>query len=131
MHLDDGSVLRSTLGGAGLAISKYTHEPTAAAAYAKLVASESIQCGIYFESGGQPGFRKAWTNETVNQRSGAFFAKTLETLDAAYLRPRFDGYLTFQDEASEVLSGAFHTRIARTPSRTGPSPYVCSSRMYW
>jgi multiple sugar transport system substrate-binding protein len=109
VHLDDGSVLRSTLGGAGLAISKHTYEPAAAAAYAKFVASESIQCGIYFESGGQPGFRKAWTNETVNQRSGAFFAKTLETLDAAYMRPRFDGYLTFQDEASEVV----HEHLSR------------------
>lgn len=103
VHLDDGSALRSTLGGAGLAISKYTHEPTAAAAYAKFVASGPVQCGVYFESGGQPGFRKAWTDAAVNLRSGGFFTKTLETLDAAYLRPRFDGYLSFQDEASEVV----------------------------
>jgi multiple sugar transport system substrate-binding protein len=103
VHLDDGVALRSTLGGAGLAISKHAHEPAAAAAYAQFVASEAVQCGVYFESGGQPGFRKAWIDAAINQRSGAFFAKTLETLDAAYLRPRFDGYLIFQDEAGEAV----------------------------
>jgi multiple sugar transport system substrate-binding protein len=103
IRLDDGAALRSTLGGAGLAISKHTQNPSVAAAYAQFVASESVQCGIYFESGGQPGFRKAWTDAEINRRSGTFFAKTLEVLDTAYLRPRFDGYLTFQDEASEVV----------------------------
>jgi multiple sugar transport system substrate-binding protein len=99
----NGTLLRSTLGGAGLAISKSCREPTVAAHYAAFVASDAVQRGIYFESGGQPGLRTAWTDMDVNKRSGDFFSNTLETLDRAYLRPRFDGYLTFQEEAGEVV----------------------------
>jgi multiple sugar transport system substrate-binding protein len=103
VHLEDGAVIRSTLGGAGLAISKHRREPAVAAAYAQFVASERTQCGIYFESGGQPGLRKAWTDAEVNRRSGNFFLKTLDVLDNAFLRPRFDGYLEFQDSAGVLV----------------------------
>ncbi len=103
VRLENGAVLRSTLGGAGLAISRHTRVAAVAATYAQFVASECTQRGIYFESGGQPGLRKAWTDVEINRRSGEFFRKTLDVLDNAYLRPRFDGYLEFQDAASEVI----------------------------
>jgi multiple sugar transport system substrate-binding protein len=103
VSLDDGTPLRSTLGGAGLAISKHTRYPEVAAAYAAFVASEQVQRGVYFESGGQPGHRKAWTDVAINGVCADFFERTLATLDNAYLRPRFDGYLYFQDHAGEVI----------------------------
>jgi multiple sugar transport system substrate-binding protein len=103
VRLENGGVLRSTLGGAGLAISRHTRASVIAAAYVQFVASERTQCGIYFESGGQPGLRKAWTDAEVNRRSGNFFLKTLDVLDNAFLRPRFDGYLEFQDSAGELV----------------------------
>jgi multiple sugar transport system substrate-binding protein len=39
----------------------------------------------------------------VNRQSHDFFRDTLETLDAAYLRPRFNGYMRFQDEVGPLI----------------------------
>jgi len=99
----EGEPLRSTLGGAGLAISSACKHKEVAAEYAAYVASEACQTTLYFNSGGQPGHRAAWTNEEVNRRSNGFFENTLQTLDQAYLRPRFFGYLDFQDQGGQIV----------------------------
>jgi multiple sugar transport system substrate-binding protein len=98
-----GTPLRSVLGGAGLSISLSTQHHDIASQYAEFVASPEVQSGIYFESGGQPGHRTAWVDVEVNRRSGGFFEKTLRTLDEAYVRPRFDGYLHFQEAAGLIV----------------------------
>jgi len=98
-----GLRFRSTLGGAGLAISAYCRDVTTAAAYCMFTASERCQCGLYYDSGGQPGHRKAWLNDRTNRESNYFFRNTLATLDEAWLRPRWNGYLQFQEQASHLL----------------------------
>jgi multiple sugar transport system substrate-binding protein len=98
-----GAPLKSTLGGAGLAISARCKDVLVAAAYAEYVAGRRCQSTLYFDSGGQPGHRGAWLDAEVNRRSSDFFVKTLPVLDRAWVRPRFDGYLDFQQRASEAL----------------------------
>jgi multiple sugar transport system substrate-binding protein len=98
-----GIRLRSTLGGTGLAISQHCRHPEIAVAYAQYVASAPCQRGLYFTSGGQPGDRRAWLDPEVNAASNNFFQDTLETLDEAYLRPRYDGYLYFQEHAGVLV----------------------------
>jgi multiple sugar transport system substrate-binding protein len=95
--------LQSVLGGAGLAISCKCHCPETAAQYVRYVASAECQISVYFDSGGQPGYRSAWVNPEVNRRSNQFFERTLPTLDNALLRPRFNGYLAFQDSAAPLV----------------------------
>jgi multiple sugar transport system substrate-binding protein len=99
----NGAPLRSTLGGAGLAISRHCKELTTAVAYAQYVSSEQCQKTLYFDSGGQPGHRAAWIDAEVNRSSNGFFERTLPALDRAWVRPRFDGYLDFQSSAGELL----------------------------
>ena len=41
----------------------------------------------------------------MNASSGGAFAATLDALDAAYLRPRHDGFLAFQDRAGDLVHG--------------------------
>jgi multiple sugar transport system substrate-binding protein len=103
ISLDNRRPCRSTLGGTGLAISYRCKEKLLAASYAQFVASPECQTTLYFDSGGQPGYRKAWLSQEVNQRSNNFFADTMSTLDAAYLRPRFEGYMHFQEQASLIV----------------------------
>ena len=98
----NGKPLRSTLGGAGLAVSSKTKHPQVAADYARFTAEPDTQAGIYFEAGGQPGHRAAWLDERVNAASWDFFRDTLDTLDQAIVRPRYAGYVHFQDNASPV-----------------------------
>jgi multiple sugar transport system substrate-binding protein len=99
----DGSRLRSTLGGTGLAISAHCSHPDLAARYAQYVASGEIQRSLYVDAGGQPGHRSAWLDDHANFLTADFFRRTLPALDRAYLRPRYDGYLHLQDHAGEVI----------------------------
>ena len=99
----NGKPLRSTLGGAGLAISRTCKDPPAALAYAEYVASSPTQSTLYANSGGQPGHRAAWLDSALNASTNNFFANTLPTLDAAWVRPRFPGFIAFQDAASTLV----------------------------
>jgi multiple sugar transport system substrate-binding protein len=101
-----GKRLRSTLGGAGMAVSSKTKHAREAMDYARFTASPEVQRGVYFESGGQPGHRSAWTDEAVNAASSGFFENTLQTLDEALCRPKVPGYMDFQDAATPVAHDA-------------------------
>jgi multiple sugar transport system substrate-binding protein len=94
----------SVLGGAGLAISARCKELSAAVDYALWVASAECQKTIYVHSGGQPGNRKAWIDPGVNEMSNHYFDATLPTLEQAFLRPRFAGFVEFQTQASFLIS---------------------------
>jgi multiple sugar transport system substrate-binding protein len=101
----EGTPLRSTLGGAGLAISAHSPQIEYAVSYLSFVASDSCQSSIYFSAGGQPAHRAAWLDPGINRECGGFFQNTLSVLDRAYLRPRHHGYLRFQDEAASLIHG--------------------------
>lgn len=94
----------SVLGGAGLAITARCKELSAAVDYAVWVASAECQKTIYIHSGGQPGNRKAWIDPAINEISNHFFEATLPTLEQAFLRPRFAGFVEFQTQASFLIS---------------------------
>jgi multiple sugar transport system substrate-binding protein len=104
----NGAPLRSTLGGTGLAISRSCRQPEVALAYAQYVASPACQRGLYVAAGGQPGHRSAWLDDTANATTGNFFRDTLPTLDGAFLRPRYQGYMHFQDQAGLVVHRYLH-----------------------
>ncbi len=98
-----GRRLRSTLGGTGLAISAHCSHPRLAARYAQYVASGEIQRTLYVDAGGQPGHRSAWLDEHANSLTADYFRRTLPALDRAFLRPRYDGYVHFQDRAGAAV----------------------------
>jgi len=98
----NGRRLRSTLGGAGLAVSSKTKHPRTCMDFAAFTAAPETQMGVYFQSGGQPGHRAAWIDDAVNEASNGFFRDTLQTLDESLLRPQFPGYMDFQDAATPI-----------------------------
>jgi multiple sugar transport system substrate-binding protein len=100
---DANKIGSTTLGGTGLAISANCQYKDSAVEYVKYVNSSLTQRTLYTENGGQPGHRSAWLDEANNSRTNNFFKDTLATLDNAYLRPRYDGYLHFQDAGSPVV----------------------------
>jgi multiple sugar transport system substrate-binding protein len=103
VSMDGGKPLRSTLGGAGLAISAKCPYKETAARYAQYVAGADCQKSLYFDAGGQPGHRGAWLDDEVNSTANNFFQNTIATLDAAWLRPRFNGYLYFQQQGARIV----------------------------
>jgi multiple sugar transport system substrate-binding protein len=87
------------LGGTGIAVSRHsTHQPEATA-YAKWLASTEHQRGTYFRKGGQPASLKAWTDHSVDAAADSFFSGTLRTLQTAFVRPRFAGFVRFFESA--------------------------------
>ena len=94
---------QTTLGGTGISISNKCQAVEVACDYAMFSASAVIQRTLFFENGGQPGHRSAWIDDEVNRRSSNYFRNTLPALDRAYLRPRFPGYLHFQDHAGAPI----------------------------
>jgi len=98
-----GNQLRTTIGGAGIAISKKCTDVDVALDYVRYVMSPSCQRTLYFDSGGQPGHRSAWLDKRTNELSRNFFQNTLETMDNSYTRPRYNGHMYFQDKASIVV----------------------------
>lgn len=99
----NGAPMISTLGGAGLAVSSQGRHITVGMDYARFVASPEIQATLYVENGGQPGHLDAWKNEQVNAATASYFSNTLPALERAYLRPRYDGHLYFQDHAGDIV----------------------------
>lgn len=91
--------LRSTIGGTGLAVSSFTKHKKEAVAFAAWVCSEECQSTLYVQHGGQPGHRAAWTNNMANLLTGNFFQTVLPVMENGYMRPRYNGYLHFQDHA--------------------------------
>ena len=101
--IDEHGRCQSTLGGTGLAISSQCNAIDVAVDYAIYTASPTIQRTLFTENGGQPGHRSAWLDEENNRRTNNYFSNTLPALDRAYLRPRYPGYLHFQDHAGAPI----------------------------
>lgn len=109
-----GGVSGSCLGGAGVAVSARTEHPEQAVEHAFWLASEEVQRGPYYWSGGQPGHAAAWEDSALNADSLDFFRGTRHTLEQAWLRPRYDGWLHVQDKVgtliNDVLAGGIDDR---------------------
>ena len=65
-------LLKTVLGGTGLAISSQCEHKDQAVAFAKYAASPEIQKTLFFDNGGQPGHRAAWTDTETNRRCIGF-----------------------------------------------------------
>lgn len=94
----------SALGGTGIAVSTFSKAKDAAIDFAYWIASADVQRGAYAAAGGQPGHAAAWENDTVNAATGNFYRATRKTLEGAWLRPRHNGYMAFQQTASERIN---------------------------
>ena len=103
-EVDGRGCAGTVLGGTGIAVSALSGHRETAVDYAFEIAQAACQTGIWVESGGQPGHRAAWLDKACNAKTGDFMKNTLDTLDGAWVRPRYDGYLPFQTEASTVIS---------------------------
>lgn len=102
--LNTGEKIGGTvLGGTGIAVSALSNHRDIAVQYALEIASAPCQSDIWVRSGGQPGNKVAWQDENSNRLTHNFMHNTLTTLENAWLRPRYNGYLTFQSRGSDLV----------------------------
>ena len=94
---------RTTIGGTGLAVSAASRFPEQALEFARFAAEAACQRTMYVQHGGQPGHRGAWTDPEADRLTGGFFSSVLPVMERGYIRPRYHGYLQFQDLAGDPL----------------------------
>jgi multiple sugar transport system substrate-binding protein len=99
----NGKKLRTTIGGTGIAVSASSKHKEVAVDFAQWIVSETMQQTFYVQHGGQPGHRSAWINEETNHLTNNFFKNVLPVMQNGYIRPRYNGYLHFQDHAGTPL----------------------------
>jgi multiple sugar transport system substrate-binding protein len=99
----DRGPLGSLLGGVGLGVSAYSPNIELACEYTVYVAHPSTQMTIYAAHSGQPASRRAWIDRDVNTASNDFYYNTIRTMEGAYLRPRYPGFIRFHKEGGQVI----------------------------
>ena len=103
--LSGGVPLRTVLGGTGIAVSAASKNRQAAVEFCKFVAGRNCQTHLYGMSGGQPASSAAWRDSLLNRIANSFFKRTLASVQNAFLRPRYPGYIALQRTAgSEVAA---------------------------
>jgi len=95
--------LHSTIGGTGIAVSSTSKHKEIAMQFVQWITSGECQSTFYVENGGQPGHLSAWTGNNANLICNNFFSNLLPAMNRGYIRPRYNGYLHFQDHAGEPL----------------------------
>jgi multiple sugar transport system substrate-binding protein len=103
--LKDGTPLRTVLGGTGIAISAECAYKEAAIEFCLFVAGRDCQSHLYGMCGGQPASKAAWRNPLLNRISRNFFERTLASIESAYVRPRYPGYIALQRSAGAPIAG--------------------------
>ena len=101
-----GGPVGSALGGTGIAVSAFSENRAAAIDFAYWIAGGPVQADRYWRSGGQPGHAAGWEDEAANAATLGFYRNTRRTLEGAWLRPRHDGYMPFQEAASQRINRA-------------------------
>jgi multiple sugar transport system substrate-binding protein len=97
----------STLGGTGIGVSKRCAVTPELKEHLLWLMGAEAQIRFIPGHEGQPSRREAWHDAGVNRAWGDFYAQTADTLENAYVRPRFNGYIKFQTEASALLRHGF------------------------
>jgi multiple sugar transport system substrate-binding protein len=101
--LDGDIPIRTVLGGTGIAISSDCKDTALALEYSLFVAGRTCQRTLYGISGGQPARRSAWRDPLLNQITDDFFSRTAASIETAYVRPRYRGYVGLQERAGEAI----------------------------
>ena len=104
INLSDKGPAGTHLGGTGIAISNKSKHKELALEYSYWIAGSECQKNLFYSSGGQPGNMDAWNDESINSETNNFFKNTKQTLNLAWIRPRHNGYMNFQDNSGDIIN---------------------------
>jgi len=102
--LKDGTPLRTVLGGTGIAVSASCAKMEEAISFCLFVTGKKCQSRLYGICGGQPASKCAWHDPQLNLISGNFFERTVSSIEAAYVRPCYPGYIALQRTAGAPIA---------------------------
>ena len=100
----------STIGGTGLGVSAHTRHLPEALAYAGFAIETATQRS-FASYHGQPAHRDVWEDSAINASLGDCFRATRATMEACWIRPRYQGYLEFQAKGGELVEAHLRSQI--------------------
>jgi multiple sugar transport system substrate-binding protein len=103
----------STLGGTGIGLSAHSAHPQAALAYVRFLMEPATQRAFAIHHG-QPARIDAWEEPTIDARFGGCYGATRATIEAAWIRPRYAGYLAFQAKAGMLIEHHLRGALSET-----------------
>lgn len=98
-----GGLRGSTMGGTGIAISSRVQITPELLTHLQWLLSADAQERFIPDNDGQPSRISAWDDHEVNSQSTNFYRATRQTMEQAWVRPRFAGYTDIQAEASALI----------------------------
>lgn len=99
----------TTIGGTGLAVSASCRHPEAALDYVRFAAEAATQLAFAHHHG-QPARIEAWQDTGINELFAGCYRDTLATQQSAWTRPRYAGYLAFQEKAGPMIEAHLRDR---------------------
>ena len=109
----------SVLGGTGLAVSAPRRpDPAEVRGFLTAFLAPDVQAGLVPAHGGQPAQAAAWDSAAVDQAWGGYYRAVRRSLDAAWVRPRADGWIAVQDQASALVRAAISGQASAQETTT-------------
>jgi multiple sugar transport system substrate-binding protein len=103
----------TVLGGTGLAVSAPRRpDPAEVLRFLTAFLAADVQAGLVPAHGGQPALAAAWDSPVVDQAWGRYYSSTRRSLGAAWVRPRADGWIPLQDQASALVRAAIKGEVS-------------------
>ena len=93
----------SVLGGTGIAFSARCQPDAALLDHVRWLLRPEVQQSFLVAQQGQPGSVAAWENIAVDAAAHRFYSATRATMDHAWIRPRHDGAITFQQRSADAV----------------------------
>ena len=100
----------STIGGTGLGVSAHTRHLPEALAYASFAIEATTQ-RAFATHHGQPAHQAVWEDSAIDAQLGGCFRATRATMEACWIRPRYQGYLDFQARGGELVEAHLRGHI--------------------
>ncbi|WP_200329738.1 extracellular solute-binding protein [Leucobacter sp. L43] len=107
-----GGPIGSMIGGTGVAVSRRAEVTDGLREYLRWLVAPSTQRRVIPEFEGQPALAGAWADREVDDRAGAFYSSTRDTIEAASVRPRYAGFPAAQLAGSELVRSALSGELA-------------------
>jgi multiple sugar transport system substrate-binding protein len=109
----------TVLGGTGLAVSAPRRpDPAEVLRFLTAFLAPEVQAGLVPAQGGQPALAAAWDSAAVDQAWGRYYSSTRRSLGAAWIRPRADGWIPLQDQASALVRAAITGEVSAAETIT-------------
>ena len=97
----------TAIGGAGVGITLACRDLAGAQAYVKHLATAGTQRDIFAANAGQPARSEAWSDPAIDVAFGGYFSSVRDTVEQAWMRPRFDGYSQLEQDLAQLLQQHF------------------------